>query len=255
MLFLRPGWGSNSPAVYDKAAGAWSPLSLTGLIGWWKADAGTFSDAGSTPQTTNGGSIKQWNDQSGNGNHLSSFGTSDPIYDTTDALNGHPVINCVTGAVGLRTGSLALGGTTLSCFALVKISSYGSANRIFELDNGTAGIESFIFHPSATELKTQASGSTKADTGTGALTGTNWNQIGAIWDGTNANIYVGNVSKAFAADAPTFPNPLTHFCVGLNRGGGNASNAYFSEMILTTSAMSSGDRSSLAAYLTSRWGV
>jgi hypothetical protein len=37
---------------------------------WFKADAGTFSDAGcTTPQTTNNGAIGCWADQSGNGNN------------------------------------------------------------------------------------------------------------------------------------------------------------------------------------------
>ena len=41
----------------------WTPLDLTSLVGWWDAsDTATI--------TSSGGAVSQWDDKSGNGNHL-----------------------------------------------------------------------------------------------------------------------------------------------------------------------------------------
>jgi hypothetical protein len=61
---------------------AWSPLSLTALLGWWKSDVGTTVVTG----------VSQWNDQSGNGNHmLQATGIRQPAL-VPGVLNGLPAI-------------------------------------------------------------------------------------------------------------------------------------------------------------------
>jgi hypothetical protein len=84
-----------------------TPASLPGLIGWYKADAGVFSDAGITP-ATNGGTIQQWNDQSGHGNNLlQATSASRPTY-TTGALNSLPVIDNPSAMFMQTNSSFAL---------------------------------------------------------------------------------------------------------------------------------------------------
>lgn len=46
------------------------PTAITGLWAWYERGE-FYSDAGVTLQTTNGGSVQQWSDSSGNGRHLS----------------------------------------------------------------------------------------------------------------------------------------------------------------------------------------
>lgn len=67
------------------------PNQITGLQGWWKADAGVYSDAGVT-LAVDGNTVQQWNDSSGNSRNLSqATAGSRPTYKTS-IVNGLPVV-------------------------------------------------------------------------------------------------------------------------------------------------------------------
>jgi hypothetical protein len=79
----------------------------TGAALWYKADAGVYKDAGVTP-CSDGDTVRQWNDQSGNGHHagLTSF-TTNPIYrasPTPTASLGLPLVDFSNDAAGMYTG-------------------------------------------------------------------------------------------------------------------------------------------------------
>src|SRR5580692_2641587 len=58
------------------------PPAVSGLQLWLKADAGVYSDAGTT-LATNGQTVQQWNDQSGNGRHATQATSGNrPTYNT-----------------------------------------------------------------------------------------------------------------------------------------------------------------------------
>lgn len=57
------------------------PTAIPNLWAWYKR-ADVYSDAGTTLQVTNGGSIQQWSDSSGNANHLTRTDTHKPTLDT-----------------------------------------------------------------------------------------------------------------------------------------------------------------------------
>jgi hypothetical protein len=58
---------------------------------WLKADAGVYTDAGVTV-ASNGQTVQQWNDQSGNNNHVAQMNLSQkPIY-STNMFNGKPTL-------------------------------------------------------------------------------------------------------------------------------------------------------------------
>lgn len=71
-LTVPKGLSAASAAVSSLSATAttWTPALVSGLKLWLKADAGVYSDAGIT-LAADGGTIRQWNDQSGSGNHVS----------------------------------------------------------------------------------------------------------------------------------------------------------------------------------------
>jgi hypothetical protein len=83
------GGGGGGGSLYDFAATM--PVSLSAVTAWYKADAGVYSDAGTTP-AADGATVQQWNDQSGNGNHATQATSgSRPAYRAT-AHNGRPVL-------------------------------------------------------------------------------------------------------------------------------------------------------------------
>lgn len=87
------------------------PNNIGGLQLWLKADAGVFSDAGVTP-ATNGATVQQWNDQSGNGNNATQATAANrPTYQTgLPGFNSLPAIT-FNGATP-ATGSYLVNGYT-----------------------------------------------------------------------------------------------------------------------------------------------
>lgn len=83
------------------------PTDLSGLMAWFKGDAGTFKDAGVTPATADGDVVKQWNDQSGNNKHATS---PDNLVLKTGAngINGLPILQTIS-SMYLATPSIAHG--------------------------------------------------------------------------------------------------------------------------------------------------
>lgn len=77
-------------------ANVWVP-ALAGYVLFLDGDQGVFSDTGGTTPAVNGGAVKRWNDQSGNGHNLSENSGTNRIY-TTNALNGHSVVAVPTAA-------------------------------------------------------------------------------------------------------------------------------------------------------------
>ena len=69
----------------------WTPAKLSGLKLWLDAGHGVFSDAGTTPVAADD-PVQQWNDLSGNGNHVvqATIGLQ-PLY-KVNIVNGKPVI-------------------------------------------------------------------------------------------------------------------------------------------------------------------
>lgn len=82
------------------------PDAISGLKGWYKADAGVFEDAGTDPAENND-PVQQWNDQSGNGFHFTQATLGfRPIF-KTGIVNGKPVIRWDASGVQMSyaTGS------------------------------------------------------------------------------------------------------------------------------------------------------
>lgn len=76
--------------IYLQAA-AFSPVDIPGLKLWLKADTGVYKDAGTT-LAVEGESIQQWNDQSGNANHVTqATAAARPIF-KVNIVNGQPVV-------------------------------------------------------------------------------------------------------------------------------------------------------------------
>jgi hypothetical protein len=255
-MAVTAGWawtlGAFTIRAPATAASTFTPASLPNLLAWYKADAGTFSDAGSTP-TTNGQGTDQWNDQSGNNYHLSGHAVG--LTYLTGQLNGLPVLN-QTGSkqAVIEFNPVALGGTVLSMFMVFKISSDGAtAQRVLSICNGTNDLAAdglTIYQASSTSLKTHNAG----DKGACTLSNNVWTQVGSIFDGVNNTMYVNNVAGTPVTATPTF-NAAVNFGVTGDTGGSTQMIGQIAELIITKSALNSTERGNLAAYFTTRWGV
>src|SRR4051794_1826732 len=88
---LFPGLAQARRLVTKGSAAAFSPTDVSGLKLWLKADAGAYSDSGTT-LCANNDTVKQWNDQSGNSNNVTQVTSGKrPTY-KTGIQNGQPVL-------------------------------------------------------------------------------------------------------------------------------------------------------------------
>jgi hypothetical protein len=241
--------------------GIWTPEDAfeddAVLVAWWKADAGVFSDAGSTPAGDND-RIQQWNDQSGNAEHQKQgTANSRPLYETGE-LNGLPVVTLDPTASGnikemlTDAESVALGDDETACFAVVKFTTNAGNNRLLSFLNNadadlgaTTGI--FAYGPGTTLVNVTAHNN--GNKGVSVISTGTWNQIGSVFDGTNHTMYANNVAGTSVSATNTFAANV-HF-----RVGNETIDMQVAEIIWTKGTITSGDRDNIHAYLLDRWGV
>jgi lysophospholipase L1-like esterase len=124
---LAPPLIASVAQVFAPTVGAFSPANISGLQFWIKADAGVYADAGVTP-ATDGGTVQQWSDQSGNGNHVSqATAGSRPTYRAPASGDTGGVV-FTNGKALLNAGAaFPNGAAALTTFAVFERNDYGIA--------------------------------------------------------------------------------------------------------------------------------
>lgn len=252
--------GRNGPMIGGgtSGGGGWTPASLgAALIGWYIADTGVYHDAGST-LATNGQTVLQWNDQSGNNKHLVTGG-SPPTYSTTGFNSQKTISFNSASAQYLENTSFPMGtGTTGSAFAAASINSgSGSYGRLISYiaggqaqDYDNTGSASLILRRVSNQEIGMYRNSNQCLQN---ITYDAPSRLGGIFDGSNQISYVNNVAGSGSAQTNAWGTSPGTLRVGM--AGGAAFKGNISEIIVTNSALSSGDRSSLDSYLTAKWGI
>jgi hypothetical protein len=111
-----------------------SPDDIPDLLIWFKADEDVFIDTGST-LATNGQTVQQWNDQSGNAIHASQGTSGDrPTY-RTNQINSLPAVDFATSKWMSFTEQTV---TDFTLFAVVKQGSGATVKTIVGGTNATS---------------------------------------------------------------------------------------------------------------------
>jgi hypothetical protein len=258
---------SNVVGPVAAGGGVWTPADLPGLIAWYKADAGVYSDAGTT-LATDGQRVAQWNDQSGDGYHLIAPTPSvDGFFYRTDGFGtGLPAIeSTVTTMPGMATlaDTVAIGGGNILCSFVVtrpmagmlancRLASY--VGNGLTLANDYADLGSAILFMAVSAAATAdvtAMNNSNTLAASPITQGTKY-RIGSVFNGTNHEVYVNNV----ASGSPVvYAGPLTspgRLSVGIP---GSSWIGFFAELVFTNIVPSTGDRSSLDTYFSTKWGL
>lgn len=243
-----------SPAVVAPGGGFTSPLDLPNLFAWYEADAGVLH--GGSPALT-GESVDTWQDQSGNGRHLTQTGS--PLVVTYSTSN-HPLNGLGTiskgGANSLMISSAVdLSGTTVSVWVLVKQTG-GPSGRVvsYNISASDTGATAFIAAYFASDTTPTAYQNGNKSTGT--VVDESWNTLCSVWDGTNNTLYINNVGQTPVASTPTFAaSGLITVGDKDPAGGSNGLTGAFAEIVIVKGVMSSTDRSNMASYSLAKWGV
>jgi len=109
---------------------------LTNLQGWWKADAGVYSDAGTTACVDND-PVYQWSDQSGNGRHFSQSNAAYRPTFKTGIVNAKPVIRFSSaGATDAMTNGYTFASfATASEFTFFSVAKWSNAGSLWSETN------------------------------------------------------------------------------------------------------------------------
>lgn len=224
----------------------YSPPYLTGILGWWMADAGCSTSAPAA--CVNNDTIATVADQSGNGYTLSNSGS--PKFQTNQ-LNGLP--GMFFDGSSYFTQATILGGGNFS-------GNVGSLMAVYR--PGTPTLTQYMtFLGSASDGIWYFSGDTNgylADFRSArvagyptAMPGTNNNLIAIVSGASNYFCRINRVTKSNQATAFAV---TTTFMLGTMNGGNNYQ-GYFFEFMLYNTELTSDQIIQNEAYLNSKWGV
>src|ERR1051325_2206475 len=121
-----------------------SPVPTANLVLWLKADTQVYNNAGTT-LATNGQTVQQWNDQSGNGYNVSQATSGNRPTFVTAAINSLPAVQLSAArpdGLEVANNSDFNLNTTVSMFGVIKVTSFPAFdyNYIVSKDNnGAAG--------------------------------------------------------------------------------------------------------------------
>ncbi len=252
--------------------GSWTPAQLTGLIGWYKADVGVFTDTSCTTPATNTQTVACWKDQSGNSFNLLQATAGDRPQFLSAGLNSKQTIQfTASGNTGLLTASGVVFGTgnLASGFFIGTMTTNANsfANSVSYCGPTSAScnlsgdfITAFRNNGANSVCSDKGAVSTSGGgTGCPSVTLSTELRFGGIADGSNITSYLNNVAGTSAAVTDASAN---NGCISVGQGT-NACNftlsafsgwdGVISEIVLTNTALSSSDRALLDSYLSGRW--
>ena len=224
------------PVLLSRASRGGIPTS--GLYLWLKADAGTFSDAGTTP-AVNAGTVQQWNDQSGNSRHaIQLTGSKKPTL-TVVGQNGKPnVVFDVDDFLAVTTSNLA------SPYTLIIVGRCTNANGY--MFDGTPFDQGGISY-SGGNLRLIASGGTVSMADTPGAT----KIITAINNSTSSSLRVNNGTATTGTSGGSLVSPfqIGGISIGLGIQG------WINELLLFNYALAAATQESILRTLNAKWAV
>jgi hypothetical protein len=243
----------------------WTPALLPGLIAWYKADVGVFSDAGVTA-AVNSGTVQQWNDNSGLGNHLTRSSPANKPTFLTAGLNSKKTVsfsaasnqNLLTAASSVAMGTGGAG----SAFAVLQMNSAtGVSGGVvsYETASGndydTAGNARFLARDGANNNI-----SSFRNSGTGpvsAISLATTVHVGTIYNASANTLWVNGSSGGFGGVSPNWATPGS-ICIGSAQTSGQVAqtgggwDGPVSEVIIGNADWTAYG-AQIEAYFSSRW--
>jgi hypothetical protein len=246
----RFAFGLLAPA----AVSAWSPLSFgSDLLGWWDAQDGATI-------TQSGGTVSQWSDKSGSGNHLvQATGANQPAYDPTGFDGSRPAITSRSLTVWLDNTAFLIGSAAVTFIIAVNIDTdAATGSRLFSLfppggnDYSGTGLGLLPLYVAGSGTVGAYFDSVPRATGAASYGTKHW--LASEWDGANHQIYtdgaqVGSQPAVTSAFSTTCTLRILNSMLDTEGLYGRVGEALVIKRALTTQ-----DRTDLAAYM-ARWGL
>lgn len=248
---LQPGQHWRRP---QGTAAAFSPADIANLKIWLDANVGI---------TQSGGLVSQWDDQSGNNNHLTQGNSSQqPTYSATGfngALPGVTFANASPNDRWLRVTNAAISSASLSVFmalrqttAMPNNAGFLSCHAAGQGDDVSGG--GLAIEHSGGNYRVQAGSYDRNGPSVILNTPTT---VSWLFDGSTGTDFINFSVGSSNTHTETFGN--TTFTVNIGSrpfaGNGFGFNGELGEFLMYAGTLTAGEKSSLHTYLTNKWGV
>jgi len=250
-------------AVLGAAGASFSPLDVSGLQLWLDAsDASTITESS--------GSVSQWDDKSGNGNHVTQGTAANQPTTGTQTINSLNALDFDGGDWLLSSGNLGVSNSTnFSVFAVAILDSDDKYTTIFGTGNFGLSQQAAAFqvatNPSISSTRQMATdiwnpAGMVADTSITLGTEYVFSYLVHPWssarsgsefflNGANDGAATYGTVNPFLVDGPAF---IGAFGPTLTSSRWNGQIA---EVLVYDSALSTADREAVEAYLADKWGI
>lgn len=241
-----------------QGGGGFSPAGVAGLSLWLKADAGLYDAAvGGNPVTTNGANVLRWEDQSGNGTHMTAA-AGPPSYPTLaiNAVNGFPALSFVR-ANEQRLGRSSSSPPTVPFSAFAAFRSSATSNQnVLAVTNGTTGSASwglFRANSAAIGLYTSTSGNLLS---TLVYTNGIWTVVSAVAAASNnRKVWANGANHAAQSTSASAPAGLSQWTVGSWVSGADGLDGHIGELVVYSGGLSDANRQAVENYLISKYAI
>lgn len=232
------------PALYNSGVAPFSPSSVSGLLAWWKSDAGVLN-ASDLP-ASNTDPIKTWQDQSGNARHLQqSTAGNRPAYNSS-AFSAPVLEFDEVAADFLITTTTQPNDTPPYTIFLLWSPRVGVNNAAIVFNTNQAGVGSFFLEDTGTDTFYLNAGASVLGA---AYTPGSWAYSSLIYNGASSKHYKDG---ALIGTGNPGTRNLAGFCLGAYITGGDPTHMYVRECLIFDSELSAGDLASIHSYLAGR---
>jgi len=234
----------------------WTPASPTSSGGvsaehWYRADQGTWQDAGITVADDDAEVVGRWEDLTANADHVNQTTAANKPILKLNIIYGHPVIR-FDGSNDTLIGTYTNGGSMsqpITVFAVAVLSA--TADTVKHLIDGTATGHRPILRQSD-EGAAGLWGIAAATSVVGGASDTNWNIWTALFNGASSQLWLNGVSE-LTGDAGT--NDGAGLRVGTNTSGLAGWLGDIAELIFFDAELSDADKDEVGHYLADRYGI
>lgn len=223
-----------SQVLLGRVEAAFNPLNLSPIGLYDALESSSFSLTGNL--------IDQWNDLSGNGNHLTASGAVRPDYDSTNKW-------VLFDGVGERLDLSSFAGGNLSQpFSIVGAYKFVAKGSGFQtvIDGDPLQVGRGGWYEDTDNLKLTPSNEVVKNP-----LDTNWHINALLADGANVEFYEDGGSDL--ASTTTGTSTLNGLTVGASGGGGEPANVQVHFVMVTDDKLTSTELNDLGAYLNNRF--
>ena len=243
---------------------AFSPSDIAGLQLWLDATTGLFdATSGGSAVTTDGSAVARWEDQSGNGRHITQTTlASRPILKTAIQNSKNIIRFDGTDDILRRSEAFVHAQGAATIFVVVSANS-GASDRL--MSEGRTANTNSLYMPIISASATLFQVLYRLDNGTiplnnvsfgTAFNGTGFKLICAVDSGTN---FAGFINKVTTNNQNYTRGTVTLDTFAIGGWATNIERDFFpgdvAEVVIYNTALGTSDRQSVENYLYAKWGI